>query len=853
MVQAGFFVTTGNLDKAGGEGGEARIAAYVAAGHVVGNHSHSHSWLWNGDAQAYVADLDKAEAWLAGRPGKRPWYRFPYLDEGRDTERRDAVRAALKERGLMNAYVTIDDYDWAIDDLARKAMEAGRPIDRAALGELYVETLVGTADFYDAMGRDVLGRAPAQVMLLHETDLAALFIADLAKALRADGWTIVTIDEAYHDPIARSEPDDLPRRRAARRAGADRRARSREPGLRTNQRARACAPVRGPRDREGAQVTRARLFVAAGPRRRARPALSAQDPAQAPARVDHARMLAADAEPGQWMGTGRTYDEQRFSPLDQINAGNVRRLGLAWFADIATTRGMEASPLAIDGVLYNVQPWNVVTAYDGRTGKVLWSYDPQVPLRFGRLACCDIVSRGLAAWQGRIYVATLDGRLIALDAKSGEPVWSTLTVDNSKNYTITGAPRVFDGKVLIGNGGAEVGVRGYVSAYDATSGKLLWRFYTVPGNPADGFESPALEKAAATWTGEWWKAGGGGTVWDGISYDPELKTVYIGTGNGSPWVRKWRSPGGGDNLFLASIVALDAETGAYKWHYQTVPGEEWDYTATQQMILAEIEVGGKPRKVLMQAPKNGFFYVLDRQTGELISAEKIAPINWATSVDMKTGRPVENPQARYGTTPVMVSPGAGGAHNWNPMAYSPLTGLVYVPVTETYMAYAAAETFAPGARRSAPASPATTPSARRSPNMPTRTRAAGSRRGTRRRRRKSGAARSSRRAAAACWSPRATLCSRAPSARPSPPTAPTPARRCGTCRCSRSRSPRRSPTPWAARNISLSTPAGAAGSRTSSARSTPSCSCRSPGCWCSSSAGRPSCRRCPRPRSRCPS
>ncbi|KRA81343.1 PQQ-dependent dehydrogenase, methanol/ethanol family [Altererythrobacter sp. Root672] len=414
-----------------------------------------------------------------------------------------------------------------------------------------------------------------------------------------------------------------------------------------------------------------------------------------PARVDHARLLDADRNAGQWMSNGRTYDEQRFSPLTQINAGNVNQLGLAWYADIATTRGMEATPLAIDGVLYNVQPWNIVTAYDAKTGRVLWAYDPHVPLKYGRMACCDIVSRGLAAWKGKIYVGTLDGRLIALDARTGKPVWSELTVDNSKSYTITGAPRVFDGKVLIGNGGAELGVRGYVTAYDAETGKQLWRFYTVPGDPAAGFENAAMEMAAKTWTGEWWKAGGGGTVWDNISYDPKLKLIYIGTGNGSPWVRKWRSPGGGDNLFLASIVALKADTGEYVWHYQTTPGEEWDYTATQQMILADLPIGGRTRKVLMQAPKNGFFYVLDRETGELISAKTYVPINWASGVDMATGRPVENPAARYGIVPTMVSPGAGGGHNWNPMAFSPMTGLVYIPVSETYMAYAAAESFDP--------------------------------------------------------------------------------------------------------------------------------------------------------------
>jgi quinohemoprotein ethanol dehydrogenase len=413
-----------------------------------------------------------------------------------------------------------------------------------------------------------------------------------------------------------------------------------------------------------------------------------------PANVDQARMLAADRNAGEWMSGGRTFDEQRFSPLRQINDRNVKQLSLAWYADIDTERGMESSAIVVDGVLYNVQPWNIVTAFDARTGRKLWTYDPQVPLKYGRMACCDIVSRGLAAWKGKIYVASLDGRLIALDAKTGKPVWSTLTVDDSdRSYTITGAPRVYDGKVIIGNGGAEQGVRGYVSAYDAETGKMLWRFFTVPGEPAKGFENKAMEMAAKTWSGQWWKPGGGGTVWDSVAYDPALHLLYVGVGNGSPWAQKFRSPEGGDNLFLASIVALNVDTGEYVWHYQTTPGEQWDYTATQQMILADLNIGGKPRKVLMQAPKNGFFYVLDRKTGELISAEKFSPINWATGIDKKTGRPIENPAVRYGVVPTLVSPGAGGAHNWNPMAYSPVTKLVYLPVSETYMAYAAAESY----------------------------------------------------------------------------------------------------------------------------------------------------------------
>jgi len=406
-------------------------------------------------------------------------------------------------------------------------------------------------------------------------------------------------------------------------------------------------------------------------------------------------IIPVDIEPGQWVSTGRTWDEQRFSPMDQINAENVGQLGLAWYADLSTDRGQEATPLVIDGVLYNSEPWNITTAYDGASGKVLWTYDPKVPLKYGRLACCDIVTRGLAAWDGKIFIGALDGRLIALDAKTGKEQWSVQTTDPDKPYTITGAPRVFDGMVLIGNGGAELGVRGYVSAYDANSGKMLWRWYTVPGDPAAGLENEAMQRAAETWTGEWWKQGGGGTAWDSMSYDPELGLIYIGTGNGSPWAQKFRSPGGGDNLYLASIVALDAKTGEYRWHYQTTPGEEWDYTATQQMILADIEIGGEERKVIMQAPKNGFFYVLDRETGKMISARNIAPINWATGIDFATGRPTENPEVRYGEVPVMVAPSAGGAHNWNPMAYSPLTGLVYIPVSETQMAYATAVDFDP--------------------------------------------------------------------------------------------------------------------------------------------------------------
>ncbi|MFZ5668104.1 MAG: PQQ-dependent dehydrogenase, methanol/ethanol family [Pseudomonadota bacterium] len=405
--------------------------------------------------------------------------------------------------------------------------------------------------------------------------------------------------------------------------------------------------------------------------------------------VDGARIAAADRTPGEWISHGRTYGEQRFSPLDRINAGNVDKMGLAWSFDLPENRGVEATPLVADGVMYTTSSWSIVRAFDAKSGKLLWEHDPQVPRKTGVKACCDSVNRGVALWKGRVYVGTLDGRLQALDARTGEVVWSKVTVDQDKPYTITGAPRIVKGKVLIGNGGAELGVRGYLSAYDANDGRLIWRFYTVPGQKeTDGAASDsAMKIARPTWKGEFWKVGGGGTVWDSMAYDPDLDLLYIGVGNGSPWNRDIRSPGGGDNLFLSSIVALKPDTGRYVWHYQTTPGESWDYTATQHIVLADIEIGGRSRKVLMQAPKNGFFYVLDRTDGKLISAEKYVPINWATRVDPKTGRPVETPNARYAKGVALTAPGPLGGHNWQPMAFSPKTGLVYIPAQEIPFPY----------------------------------------------------------------------------------------------------------------------------------------------------------------------
>ena len=395
-----------------------------------------------------------------------------------------------------------------------------------------------------------------------------------------------------------------------------------------------------------------------------------------------------NSSPNEWLLHGRTYAEERHSPLDQINTSNVDQIGLSWSFETGTNRGHETTPIVKDGVMFITAPWSVVHALDAKTGDLLWTHDPKVERAWANNACCDVVNRGVALYENSIFFGTIDGRLISLDKDTGNENWSILTIDKSRPYTITGAPRIVKGNVIIGNGGGEFGVRGYVTAYDVDSGDELWRFYTVPGNPNEPFESPEMEIAAKTWSGgKWWEYGGGGTVWDSMAYDPALDTLYIGTGNGSPWNRYVRSPGGGDNLYLSSIVALDPDTGDYKWHYQTTPGDSWDYTATQHMILADLEINGQMRKVIMQAPKNGFFYVIDRTNGELISAENYVPINWATHVDMETGRPVENPANNYFDTPALTTPGPLGGHNWQPMAFNPDTGLVYIPAQEMLFVY----------------------------------------------------------------------------------------------------------------------------------------------------------------------
>jgi quinohemoprotein ethanol dehydrogenase len=408
--------------------------------------------------------------------------------------------------------------------------------------------------------------------------------------------------------------------------------------------------------------------------------------------INDARIQSA--APADWLSNGRTYDEQRFSPLDQINESTIGQLGLAWYWDTGTRRGLEATPIVADGVMFTSGSWSMVWAHDARTGELLWEYDPQVPREWGKYACCDVVNRGVAAWEGKIFVGTIDGRLVALDAGTGKPVWDVQTTDRERPYTITGAPRVVKGKVIIGNGGAELGVRGYFSAYDATTGEMAWRFYTVPGNPAEPFEGKHLEAAAPTWRGgKWWEIGGGGTTWDSMAYDPALNLLYVGVGNGSPWNRYIRSPGGGDNLYLSSIVAVNPDNGELVWHYQTTPGDTWDYTATQHMILADLEIEGAVRKVIMQAPKNGFFYVLDRTNGEFISAEAYVPVTWAKRVNPETGVPEENTDAHYANEMRVIQPSPYGGHNWHPMAFNPKTGLVYIPALDLGFKFAQDNAF----------------------------------------------------------------------------------------------------------------------------------------------------------------
>ncbi|HEX6893609.1 MAG TPA: PQQ-dependent dehydrogenase, methanol/ethanol family, partial [Chryseolinea sp.] len=425
-----------------------------------------------------------------------------------------------------------------------------------------------------------------------------------------------------------------------------------------------------------------------------------EQPKPRPGWIDKERLLNADEHPEQWLSLGGNFRQQHYSPLAGITAENVSTLGLAWSYDARSRRGrvqrgLEATPIVVDGILYTSGAWGVVYALDAKTGEEIWRYDPDIDGNYARRACCDVVNRGVQVWKGKVYVGVLDGYLVCLDAATGKVVWKVDTItDRERFYTITGPPQIANNVVVIGNSGGEFGVRGYITAYDLETGKQAWRFFMVPGDPKKGFEHPELEEAAKTWDADsYWEAGLGGTSWGELTYDPELNLLYVGTGNSSPYPIWFRSPSGGDNLFLASILAINPDTGRLVWHYQTTPGEIWDFTATANMVLAELDIEGRLRKVLMQAPKNGFFYVLDRETGELISAEKFVPVNWASHIDTVTGRPVLTGEGWYKEKPMLVYPAMAGGHSWQPMSYNPNTKLVYIPAMHLPMVYSSQKEF----------------------------------------------------------------------------------------------------------------------------------------------------------------
>ena len=405
--------------------------------------------------------------------------------------------------------------------------------------------------------------------------------------------------------------------------------------------------------------------------------------AQPGRRIDDAALKNAGANPSEWTSYGFTQGETRYSPLKQIDTSNVARLGLAWSYDAGRGGGgQEATPLVWNNTIFGITNWSIVFALDARTGKERWRWDPQVNQDKTRAQiCCGVVQRGMALYQGLIIAPVIDGRLIALDALTGKPVWESRVAYSQDGYTVTMAPRIAKGKVIIGVAGSELPIRGFFSAFDALTGKLAWKFYTVPGDPSKPFENPALKKAAETWSGDYWKLGGGGSVWDGMAYDPEADLFYVGTGNGGPWPEELRKSKGKDNLYVCSILAVKPDTGELKWYFQVVPGDSWDFDSVQQLLLADLTIRGQQRKVIMQANKDGFYYVLDRVTGQFISGAPYAKVNWASGLDEKTGRPFVNPAAHYGTAPISLSPGPGGGHNWSPMSFNPTTGLVYIPST----------------------------------------------------------------------------------------------------------------------------------------------------------------------------
>jgi quinohemoprotein ethanol dehydrogenase len=420
-----------------------------------------------------------------------------------------------------------------------------------------------------------------------------------------------------------------------------------------------------------------------------------QNAGQTGRKVDDAVLKSAAKTGTEWLSYGLDPGEQRYSPLKQIDTANIARLGLAWSYESGTGGGnQEGTPLVWNNTIYGVTNYSIVFAVDGRTGKEKWRWDPEVNrATVSAKLCCGIVNRGLAIYEGRIIVPVNDGRLVALDAETGKPAWESRVAYPQDNYTLTMAPRIAKGKVVVGVAGAEWPVRGFFAAYDAKTGAFAWRDYTVPGDPSKPFENEAMRKASATWDKDAWKMGGGGTVWDGMAYDADLNLLYVGTGNAGPWTDQARKSNGRDNLYAASILAVNPDDGVMKWYFQVVPDDSWDFDSVQQLMLADLTIKGRQRKVLMQANKDGFYYVIDRSTGEFISGQPFVTVTWAKGLDEKTGRPIVNQEAHYGNTPILVTPGGGGAHNWAPMSYNPATGLVYLPTSNGGFSYAADENF----------------------------------------------------------------------------------------------------------------------------------------------------------------
>jgi quinohemoprotein ethanol dehydrogenase len=393
----------------------------------------------------------------------------------------------------------------------------------------------------------------------------------------------------------------------------------------------------------------------------------------------NAGSVTNDAFPGSWLSYGRNQGETRYSTLKQINDTNAKRLGLAWTYAVGAGGGnQEGTPLMWNNTLYGITTWSVVYALDARTGRELWRWDPEVNQTAVRpKICCGIVNRGVALYNGMIIAPINDGRLQALDALTGKPVWEARVAFPQDLYTLTMAPRIAGDKVIIGASGGDKATRGFFAAFDAKTGNRAWKFYTVPGNPELPPENEAMKEALKTWGGDFWTKGGGGAVWDGFAYDPEANLVYVGTGNAEPWVQKFRGAQNVDNLYTCSILAVDLTSGQLKWYFQTTPNDNWDYDSVQQLMLLDLNIKGKTRKVITQASKNGFFWVLDRVTGEFLSGAPYVKTTWALGLDAK-GRPIVNPEAYYDTDPISLFPTGGGAHNWAPMSYSPLTGSVYI-------------------------------------------------------------------------------------------------------------------------------------------------------------------------------